>query len=126
MKKAGNIITLILVSACASCYFDNEEALYPQPASCDTLQVSYVSDVEPILKTYCYACHGSSNYRSSGGNFLLEGYSNAKIVADNGLLLKSVRHDNGVSPMPKNSPKLSLCSIEKIYRWVAGGALNNE
>jgi hypothetical protein len=122
MKFTNILSVLFIITMAFSCYFDNEETLYPQPNSCDTLNVRYSTHVEPVLKNYCYACHGTSNYRSSGGDLLLEGFSNIKVVVDNGVLLKSINHVNGVSPMPKNSAKLSPCNIDKITGWISEGS----
>jgi len=108
------------------CYKDKEEVLYPTDSSCDvSTSISYSSQIVPIVSTYCYSCHGASVYNSTGGNVNLEGYDNFVSATQNGLLLKSIKREEGASPMPKNSPKLSDCNIKLIENWINQGAANN-
>ncbi len=109
----------------SGCYFDNEAKLYGAPAPCDAPTVTYLANVGPVLNTHCLACHGTTTYANLGGNLNLATYAGVKAVADNGVLLKSIKHEAGASEMPKNSPMLSACDIEIISKWVAAGALNN-
>ena len=106
------------------CYYDKSELLYPS-THCDTVNISYNLTVKPIIVNYCLACHGANNHNSLGGNLNLDGYNNIITVAKNGVLVKSIRHEAGVSPMPKNSPALTECHILKIEKWISSGATNN-
>lgn len=84
--------------------------------------MSYAADVDAILKNYsCLSCHSSTN---SQGSVNLEGYDALKVWVDNGILLKSMKHD-GASPMPKNQAKMNQCDIDKIEAWITDGAQNN-
>ncbi|SMC00552.1 hypothetical protein SAMN00120144_1306 [Hymenobacter roseosalivarius DSM 11622] len=113
---------LLLLTAC---YTNNEESLYGPAAACATGSATYLSAVEPIIQFNCSACHGNGSYRTLGGNIPLEGYTNLRAVAANGLLLKSVLHQPGASPMPKNAPQLSACNLDVLQRWVAAGMPDN-
>lgn len=117
------ISSLLVATSCLlpSCYYDVEEDLYPNLA-CDTVAVSYINDVLPLLQDNCYSCHNAS---ANFGNVTLEGYNNLKIVVDNGRLLGAIRHEPGFSPMPQNQPQLVTCNIAKIEAWIAAGAMNN-
>lgn len=117
---------IFLATIFVSCYRDKEEELYPIRTTCDTARtISFSQQVEPLLNTYCKACHSTANNNSAGGNLNLEGYDNFSQWAKNGVVLQSIKHEAGVSPMPKNSPKLSDCSISIIEKWIDEGALNN-
>jgi len=104
-----------------SCYYDNEEELYPSVITCDTITVSYSSTIAPILTGNCNGCHSSA---SSGGGILLNTHAQVSIYALSGLLYGVVSHTSG-SPMPKGGNKIDNCSIAKIKKWAAAGAPNN-
>lgn len=109
-----------------SCYFDNEEELYP-PESCNNENVSLREDVIPILESACYNCHDLSNAPVLGDGINLEGYSRLKGYLDNNSnkFLGSLKWNGQGSPMPKNASKLDVCSINKIEVWINEGQLNN-
>lgn len=109
-----------------SCYYDSEEYLFPDiNSSCDTLDITYNSTVQPVLQSYCYSCHNNSNANALGGGIKLEDYNDVKIVADNDRLLGTISHEAGYSPMPKGGSKLDDCTISQIELWVNSGAPNN-
>ncbi len=115
------IIALLPVLMLHSCYYDNEEELYPGAGSnCDTMQVTYTATVAPILDQYCNACH-----KAGSNNIVTDNYTTLKIIADDGRLWGVVNHETGFSPMPKNAAKLSSCDLLKIRKWLNDGALNN-
>lgn len=105
-----------------SCYYDNEETLYPVAADCDTLNVTYSATIAPIMNTNCNFCHGGS---SPLAGINTDSYSGLKDVVDNGRLWGAINHNSGFSPMPKDRPKLSDCNLDKIRIWIDEGALNN-
>lgn len=122
MKAKILIIGIAILGVLNGCYYDVEEVLYPTASSCDTIDISYNTDVQPIIQSSCYTCHDQA---SSFGNITLEGYANIKVYADNGLLLGVIRHESGFSPMPKSGNKLLDCEIATIEKWISDGALNN-
>lgn len=108
-----------------SCYYDNEEELYPKPdnkIACGDAPVTFSSDVSPIISSNCLQCHSQA---ANMGNVILEGYTQIKIYADNGQLYGVVSHSQGFSPMPKNMAKLSDCNIAIIKKWIDSGSPNN-
>lgn len=105
-----------------SCYYDNEEFLYPQSAPCDTINVTYSGMVAPLLSNQCNSCHGGA---SPAGGVTTDNYSDLKILVDNGRFRGSVNHEDGYSKMPKDKPKLSECDLKKIDTWISNGALND-
>jgi len=128
MRKIDLSLVLI-IGMCSvmmiSCYKDNEEDLYPLISDCDTTDMFYATDIVPVISNFCYACHGSSNYTSLGGNIELEGYGNLKIQVDNGLFSGSIIQDGSASFMPRNANKLNACTISQITAWIEQGAKNN-
>ena len=103
-----------------SCYYDNEERLYPQ-LKCDTTNVTYSQTIAPIMNTNCIVCH---NTTSSQGGVIVSTWAGLNTVALNGKLIPAVDH-TGPFPMPKIGGILSDCTIDKIRIWVQKGALNN-
>ncbi len=94
-----------------------------ESGSCDSLSnISYASDIKPILETYCNGCHDGP---SGGGGYDLTKFSGVKQSANNGTLLGSVRYDPGYEPMPQNGGKLTGCRIKTIETWIAEGAPDN-
>ena len=105
----------------SSCYYDNEEELYPSVITCDTITVTYSNSVVPILTASCNGCHSSS---SAQGGIILDTYAKASQYANSGLLYGVISHTSGL-PMPKGGAKIDDCSIAKIKKWAAAGAPNN-
>jgi len=112
---------LLALSLPISCYYDSEEDLYPQ-VQCDTANVSFANDIQPILTNSCLSCH---NAFSSQGDVDLEGHAAVLKYALDGSLVGSVQHDKGFSAMPQGTSKLEVCKIQKIKAWVIAGAPNN-
>jgi hypothetical protein len=128
MKKIKTILIsfFLLILVLQGCYNDKEELVYPDSVNCDTTtHISYSLTIVPIIENHCLGCHGNNEHNSLGGNLNLEGHSNIIIPVNNGSLLKSIEHQPGASPMPKNSPKLPNCKIETIKKWIDAGAANN-
>jgi hypothetical protein len=105
----------------SSCYYDVAETLYPA-GTCSTDNMSYVTDINPILQQNCFSCHSAA---ANNGNVTLEGYNQMIHYINNGHLMKAIKHENGISPMPQNSAPLSSCEISKIEQWIVQGAQNN-
>ena len=120
-RFSGYLLVLGLAAWMGSgCYYDVEEVLYPGGCSMDT--VTYSETILPILQRECYTCHDNL---SQNGGISLEGYSKVLATVDNGSLLGAIRHDVGFSAMPDDRPKLDACTIGKVEKWVADGALDN-
>jgi len=104
-----------------SCYYDNEEALYPTlNASCDTTNVTFSGTIVTILSNNCYSCHSNSN-SAIGGNIRLESYAN---VSSNSAKIVPAINQTGAKPMPPTG-KLRACSIAQFDIWRRNGMPNN-
>lgn len=85
--------------------------------------------IRPVLAEQCFSCHGPKRQRAdlrldSAEAFRKGGSSGALIVSgkpDESLLLRAVRHAEGVDAMPPNK-KLTDRQIADLARWVAIGA----
>jgi hypothetical protein len=117
------IIKMMLIGAVVftSCYYDNEADLYPT-TSCQTSNMSYQSNIAPILERNCYVCHSAA---SNTADITLEGYDKLIGFVTSGRLLGAIRREAGYAPMPQNASMLIECDIAKIEQWIADGAPNN-
>lgn len=122
MKLTKWLLILSISVFISSCYYDNEEELYPISANCDTTQFAFSTRILPILNQSCNGCH-SGSAPSAGIN--LTTHADVLIYAQNGALIGSMDHLPGFSPMPKSSPKISDCQISSVKRWIAAGSPNN-
>jgi len=118
-----NILTILFVILCSSCYRDNEQQLYPGTGSCDTTHVTYSATVVTLLQSNgCLGCHSGA---APSGNISLQGYTNVRTMAQNGKLYGVINHAAGFSPMPKGGSKINTCDISKIKVWIDAGNPNN-
>jgi mono/diheme cytochrome c family protein len=94
------------------------------PATCDTLMVSYSTQVDSILTIRCgsNSCHGSD---TADGGFGLMEFDQVTGAVNTGGLIGSIFHQTGWSPMPDGQPMLDSCKINTILAWVNQGAQDN-
>lgn len=106
-----------------SCYYDNEETLYPGSTECNPIaNPSFATDVLPLLNSRCNTCHAGV---SPSGSIKLDSHTEVLKYANDGSLKGSIKHSSGYSPMPKNGNKMTACQIGLIETWITQGALNN-
>jgi len=115
------LYSLTIAMFLTSCYYDNEDDLYPfdSSKSCDTINMTYTNNIKPILDNNCISCHQSSN---PSGGVLLDSYDQVINQVDNGRLSGAVNHKPGYSPMPQGGGKLSDCDLSKIDSWINSGS----
>jgi len=117
------IISIFLLF-CVSCYYDNEEALYPKiETTCDTTNVTYSGTIVTMMNNNCYSCHSNKTAADNGNNIRLENYSD--VVFNSAKITTSIKHTGSTSPMPKNSSKIKSCYITQWDIWVRNGMINN-
>ena len=123
MKRS---ITLVITVAMflfivVSCYYDNEEALYPSlNNSCDTTNVTFSATITSVLNSYCTTCHSGS---PASGGITLTNYASVQAQASSGQLMNSL-NGNGVPIMPF-SGSLPACKMDQFKIWIRNGMLNN-
>jgi hypothetical protein len=122
MRLIISLVTIIIFSLFfVSCYYDNEEALYPAlSTSCDTTNVTFSGTIAPILSNNCYSCHSNAN-AAFGANIRLEAI--ADVITNSPKIIVSIKQ-TGTKPMPP-SGKLKVCSITQFDIWIRNGMLNN-
>jgi hypothetical protein len=126
MMKRIILITITLAFAFLihSCYYDSEEALYPNlDTTCDTNNVTFSVTITTMLSENCYSCHSNSTAASVGGNIKLQDY--VDVAAQSTSLANAIQHTGSVTPMPKNGGKVSDCAINQFNIWIRQGKLNN-
>jgi hypothetical protein len=114
MKKLLLIFfPFLLLLLVYSCYYDNEETLYPQLSSqCDTSNVTYTGSISTIMSSYCTSCHGSG----ASGGIDLRTFEEVKAYADR--IYGSMSHQSGYTAMPKGGSKLDDCTLLKVKVWI--------
>src|SRR4051812_39550980 len=125
-KKARALLCLIsgsivLAIGCSKTSEDKLITTTPPP-SCDTVNMTYSTDIQPILQANCYSCHGNGNIE---GGITLDTYPSVKNVSEGGELIGTITHAAGYPPMPDGGGKLSDCDINKIKDWINRGASND-
>ena len=109
------------VMVAAGCYYDSEEALYPAVNTvCDTVNVTFSKNIQPILRASCLSCHSNANAPTFGDNVRLESYTD--VVAAYPRIRLAITHQQGAVPMPKDSAPLSDCQVTQFEIWNAGGS----
>ena len=120
-KKYSYFIAIALISVLGSCYYDNESELYPTN-DYPTVNVSYATNVNPIIVSSCNSCHSTS---AKFGNIITDTYLDLKKIVDNGKFIGSIKHNSGFIAMPQSSAKLNTAQIAMIEAWITEGAKNN-
>lgn len=115
-------LAIVVISSISSCYYDNEEYLYPNQPLCDTLQVSYSAHVAPVMALHCNSCHSAS---APSAGIVTDNYNSLRTIALNGRLPGAINHRPGYSPMPKGGNKLNNCDLARIDAWIRKGAPDN-
>ncbi len=102
------------------------------PPDCDTTNVTYHADVQPVLEANCYSCHGTAEVGAGGGldlqnfaslkNYLQYGFRGDGIYGSK--LYHCILHSQLALPMPPTYT-IDSCSRNKIKRWIdLGGPAN--
>jgi hypothetical protein len=127
MKKLipSLFVIFLIMFMYSSCYYDNEEYLYPNNTQpCDTSNVTYSQSIAPITTANCNVCHSTALH---SGSVVTDNYDGLKKIAqenNNTRLLNAVEW-TGPIHMPKDGNKLPGCDLAKISIWVHAGAPNN-
>ena len=117
----GTVVALLGIAALVgSCYYDNEEDLYElwnAQNNCDTIDVSFSEDIQPIMASHCATpgCH----VPGGSGPGIFQTYEQISSVAG-GIRFRAVE----VGDMPPSGP-LSPCNQNLILAWIRAGAPDN-
>ncbi len=115
-----SLIVLLSLPLLFSCYYDNQEFLYPEVGnSCDTTNVTFNTGVKSLMQNRCWSCHSNATASSAGGGIRLQDY--VEVSSQSTRILGVIKHQSGFSPMPKNSGMLPPCSIRQFEIWISTG-----
>lgn len=104
-----------------SCESSNEDDLF---GDCNPVNVSFSSDIQPILEASCTGCHSEGS--GQGAGIVLTNYAGVKGQIDTDRFIESINWENGVTNMPLGaSEKIDACEIETIQKWINEGIKDN-
>lgn len=109
---AGSLFMLVTTS----CEFNNEEELYGNEIIIPT-EVSYSTDISPIIEMNCVTCHTQGGF----GNGFFDTYAGVKEKVDNGSFRQRVLVQMDMPP----GGRLSDQELELIESWLDNGAPDN-
>lgn len=111
----------VVVATIMSCSKSKaEQPILSDSSFCDSIVISYVNDVMPILQSNCYVCHNSS-FSSGGHNWS----SYSEVSSKVNRIICAINHNSECFSMPRFADKLADSVIKKIECWAVQGALNN-
>ena len=119
--RAGKLICfficiIVFMAAFGGCAYVKKDVIVVPCVIPDN--VSYATDIVPILEANCYDCHTTS---SNSSGVLLDNYDALVFYAQNGYLYGNITHAPGYNPMPDGGGKLSDCTIATIKKWIDSG-----
>jgi hypothetical protein len=117
-----SFLFLLFFSIISGCYYDSEDVIYASNKCVTPGNVSFATDIKPILAASCVTCHYAGSNIGDGIN--LDGWAATQPYAKSGALLGSIKQVN-YKPMPKGQPKLDDCKISKVEAWINAGYPNN-
>lgn len=118
MKKACLIFCVVITIW--ACEDDDKVVVTNQPQDiCDSLDVLYTNDIKPLLDDA--GCSGSYCHGSGAAGYTISDYETTKTSAEDPKFLRAIRHETGVSPMPKGRDQLSDEEIQLIECWIQSG-----
>ena len=122
MERIFRILLMVLIAGTAftSCYYDNEEELYPAAGECDTTNVTFTADVLPTVDQICQSCHSGN---TPSGNLSLETFDQISAAAEK--MYSRISLPPGDPKLMPPGQKLDECTIKKIKAWIDNGKPNN-
>lgn len=122
MKKFFPWLLVGGVLALASCLADKAPLPAPAPPLCDTVGLTYRTDIKPILDRSCATpgCHDAASATVPADNPLYD-FATARATSLAGRVVCSIERTGNCSPMPRRQPALPACEVAKIRAWVAAG-----
>lgn len=88
-------------------------------SNCDTTNITFSKNVQPIIQNNCIGCHSGS---AASGGILLTNYNEINTRVQSGQLLGAIKHEFGYANMPDGQPQLNQCLIDQIEIWIKNGA----
>src|SRR5438477_11073838 len=97
-----------------------------RPASTPPPPVDFVRDIQPILQSSCYECHGGkktkANLRLTSRAGILTGGETGKIIvpgnSEQSLIVRRLLGLDGEDQLPKEGDPLTAAQIALIRAWI--------
>ena len=112
------IVFGIFLTACKK---DKIEEVSDIDVECEET-ISFSSEIISVMLESC-ATAGCHNATSASSGYILE--THGQISEHAAIVLKAIRHETGVSNMPKGAAKLSDDYIDSFYCWMEQGKQDN-
>ncbi|WP_417377762.1 DUF1553 domain-containing protein [Gimesia sp.] len=121
MQYAATIVTLILLTI-----YQSPLSAEPSPA-----EIDYLTQIKPLLKSHCFACHGSlkqeSALRLDAGKFILKGGEIGPAIVSGkpqeSLLYQVLTPDADIQMPPDGQGRrLKQDEVQLIKNWITQGA----
>ncbi len=114
-----NLLLALCLISLGACHSENEEELFPEKTVDNNEPISFMREVNPIIKNNCATagCHEPRGF--GNGNF--ETYAGIKAKVDNGSLERRAITDK---TMPAAGP-LPQRQLDILKAWIDQGAPNN-
>ena len=116
------VITMVYTS---SCYYDNQQELYPGQAQCDTANVGFAKNIKSLIDAQCVGCH---NTAAPTAGVALSTHAEILVYAKSGQLygvLARIAPYTQQQFMPPGGAKWNDCNLSKLKSWIDKGAPNN-
>ena len=130
MKKSNILLIGFLSVIFATCDKHSGPIIIAPPP---VVPISYANEIQPIFNANCVSCHDDAHFALNlqpccSWDQLWTGGLNAPYVnTANPSLSKLHKRIIGTElpAMPPGGPQLLQSDIDKIYRWIEEGAINN-
>lgn len=120
MKSIYSLFAIALIIAFSSCVSNKEEDLPKTPNSCDTLSMSYATDIASLFENnQCLNCHST---QTATAGIILDNYQSVVNNADK--IYPAISWPAGFpgsKQMPVGGPKVSQCEIDQFAAWMNQG-----
>jgi uncharacterized membrane protein len=122
------LVTLFVVSAYAILQSNSTNIALSLNAT-PSKEISYSSDVRPILESRCSKCHmgefTSKNLNMETYESLMTGSQNGPVIVAGSARESLLAQKISKGEMPKRGPKLTPEQIQIIIDWINAGAKDN-
>ena len=126
---SGLLFFVLLYSCTHKPQYQVVPATMPATPTCDSTNIAYYKDIQPIFRNNCYECHSTAVTTGEGGldledtsslkTYLKQGFRGDGIYGSR--LYHSLLHSQNAQRMPPTYI-LDSCSLHKIHYWLSVGA----
>jgi hypothetical protein len=125
-----HLFLVLFLGACASCTHKPFIIVVPPVVvpTCDTINVTYKNDIQPVLSSNCYSCHATAVTLNGGldledtaslARYLQYGFRGDGVFGSK--FYHCISHSLLALPMPPTYV-IDSCSLKKMKHWIDAGA----